>query len=78
MTATRKTAQKKNYITKPKAEKLRQKLNILIEEKGVRNAHISRQANIYGQTITRFRKGEKTLTKETGKRLEAVLKDYDI
>lgn len=77
MTATRKTAQKRNYITKPKAEKLRHKLNILIVEKGVRNAHISKASNIYGQTITRFRKGEKTLTKETGKRLEAVLNDYE-
>lgn len=76
MTKTKKTKQKSNYIPKSQADKLKKKLNVLIDEKGVRNAFIAEKTGIYGQTITRFRNGEKTIMQETADKLEKLLKDY--
>lgn len=76
MTQTSKTRQKSNYVTKARAEKMRNKLNLLIDEKGVRNMYIAEKSGVFSDTITKFRKGEKTVTKATADKLDKVLKEY--
>lgn len=76
MTKTAKTRQKSNYVSKQKAKKLRDKLNYLIEERGVGNAHIAAKSGVFSYTIVLFRKNEQTITKVTADKLEKVLDKY--
>lgn len=78
MTATKKTKQKSNYVPVATANKLRKKLNYLIDEMGIRNLHLAKKSGVFSDTITKFRKGEKTITKKTAEKLEEVLKNYKI
>lgn len=76
MTVTKKTKQKSNYVSKFRADKMRAKLNYLIDEKAVRSSYIADKSGVFSDTIHKFRKGKKTITEKTADKLDEVLKEY--